>query len=499
MDPYWQYNGITLYHGHVLEVLPSLPAESVHTIVTSPPYWALRDYGVPPVEWPAVSYAPVVGLPEVEIDNWQGALGLEPTPEMFIGHIVLIWRELYRVLREDGTCWLNLGDSYSQDTKWGGKSGHKNSHTYAGGYKTARNLRTQTSLKPKDKVGIPWRAALALQADGWYLRSDIIWEKPNAMPESVRDRPTQSHEYLFLLAKSRYYYYDNDAIREPQTGNAHSRGNGSTPKCAVPGSGIKANASLHQAISKYTIVPGGRNRRTVWSIATQPYPKAHYAVFPSTLVVPCIKAGSGQRGCCPECGAAWERVIDKTDEIDPSAKGSRFDKGKTGHNGGGRTQEGERYLSTTSGWIPACTCYGIDIPERLRLPDEPEDASPPFVCEKCQGTGAEPALPLFPDIKAPCRKCKGKGEKPANEVWLAWKAEYDVVQANRRAVLENIRGLELPTKPCIILDPFGGAGTTAVEAVKRNRRVVLIELSQDYCDDHIIPRLSQPLQTELAL
>jgi len=167
MNPYWQYSGITLYLGHVLDVLRSLPAESVHCIVTSPPYWALRDYGLPPVEWPSVSFAPIAGLADIKVSAWTGCLGLEPSPEMYIGHIVLIWRELHRVLREDGTCWLNLGDSYSQDTKWGGKSDHKNSRTCAGGYKAARNLRTQTSLKPKDMVAIPWRVALALQADGW--------------------------------------------------------------------------------------------------------------------------------------------------------------------------------------------------------------------------------------------------------------------------------------------------------------------------------------------
>ena len=156
-------------------------------------------------------------------------------------------------------------------------------------------------------------------------------------------------------------------------------------------------------------------------------------------------------------------------------------------------------MITTTGWIPTCSCYGVEIPDKLRLPDEPEDARPPFVCEKCSGTGLEPPLPMLPDLKTPCRKCKGKGEKPANDVWLEWQAECDEVQENRLAVLENIRGLELPTVPATALDPFFGAGTTGVEALKHRRRVVGIELSRDYCDEHIIPRLSQPLQMELAL
>jgi len=270
------------------------------------------------------------------------------------------------------------------------------------------------------------------------------------MPESVRDRPTKAHEYLFLLTKSQHYFYDPDAIREPQTGNAHSRGNGSTPKSAVPGSGIKANASLHQAISRYTVVPGGRNKRTIWTIATQPYPKAHYAVFPPTLVEPCIKAGTSGRGCCPKCSAPWERVTRKTSNIDQSAKGSRFDQGKTAVHGESRSQTGERFLSRTIGWRPACACY-----DHLYRADFPQAWNP-----------------------------RKRHQRQASGNWWA--------RVRRRPGLRH-----WSIKPCTVMDPFGGSGTTGEVCVKLGRRCTLIDLSQEYCDEHIIPRLEAPIQPQL--
>jgi hypothetical protein len=189
VTPYYADPWLTVYEGDCRVVLASLPAESVHTVLTSPPYWGLRDYGSP------------------------GQLGLEPTPEEYVANMVAVFREVRRVLRADGTLWLNLGDSYANDTKWGGSSGGKHVAALHGQTGIGRQKVT-TGLKAKDLVGIPWRVAFALQADGWYLRSDIIWAKPNPMPESVTDRPTKAHEYLFLLSKSARYYYDADAVRE---------------------------------------------------------------------------------------------------------------------------------------------------------------------------------------------------------------------------------------------------------------------------------------------
>ena len=253
-----------------------LPDKSVHCCVTSPPYYGLRDYGI------------------------SNQIGLEQTPEAYVSNIVNVFREVWRVLRDDGTCWVNLGDSY-----WGGKgkSGYElpheaedrrahgetlqTSHNIPGYMDTRPTDGKHETIKPKDLLGIPWRVAFALQADGWYLRSDIIWHKPNPMPESVTDRPTKSHEYIFLLSKSQRYYYDNDAVREPHKDASMERYKHGFTR------GKKSNDDYVMA-DRYDKVYGnllGRNRRTVWTISTSPYKGAHFATYPSKLIVPCILAG----------------------------------------------------------------------------------------------------------------------------------------------------------------------------------------------------------------
>jgi len=259
--------------------------------VTSPPYWGLRDYGV------------------------DEQIGLESTLELYVEHLVAVFREVRRVLRNDGVVWLNLGDSYASVGKWGGSTGGKYVPELHGNNGPGRSRREYGNLKSKDLMGIPWRVVFALQADGWWLRSDVIWHKPNVMPESVTDRPTKSHEYVFLLSKSARYYYDQDAIREPQTGNAHSRGGGTSRKEAAAGSGIKSNESFNRAMTAYVEVPGGRNRRTVWTISTRPYSGAHFATFPPKLVEPMVLAGTSAKGQCPVCGKPWERVVERTGHI----------------------------------------------------------------------------------------------------------------------------------------------------------------------------------------
>lgn len=209
--------------GDVREQLATLTDASVHCIVTSPPYWALRDYGSEPVDWPAVDYTPMSGMPApIDIPAMRCSLGLEPTPEAFIGHMVLVFRELFRVLREDGTAWVNMGDCYATKSY---SDGHSFDPDYGGRNRKAGypHRAPITGLKAKDLVGMPWRLALALQADGWILRQDIVWSKPNPMPESMRDRCTKSHEYVFVLAKGRFYHFDQDAIAEPASENTHSR------------------------------------------------------------------------------------------------------------------------------------------------------------------------------------------------------------------------------------------------------------------------------------
>lgn len=319
---------VTILTGDCREVLPTLPAESVQAVITSPPYWSLRDYGNPPSAWggdptcehswgkcPRAPWANAVPGPNGRVKNplaghvrpkdtgpfcqlcgaWYGCLGLEPTPELFVDHLVEVFRHVWRVLRDDGTLWLNLGDSYADGGKGGGGSfmAKRGDSSWAGRSTVTGWRSPPPGLKHKDLVGIPWMVAFALRADGWYLRSDIVWSKPNAMPEPARDRPAKSHEYLFLLTKRPTYYYNTNAVRESQTGNAHSRGHGITPKAAPGGNGrIRANASFYAATSRDVKVPGGRNRRSVWSIPTQRYSGAHYATFPERLVEPCLLAGS---------------------------------------------------------------------------------------------------------------------------------------------------------------------------------------------------------------
>ncbi len=290
--PWLDDGDIALYHGDALDVLRSLPAGIEQTCVTSPPYWGLRSY-----------------LPDGH-DDKATELGLEATPDAYVERLVLVMREVWRVLRADGTLWLNLGDSYASS----GTSGQQ-APTSRLGVSTDGSVRraggvagpnpkmvgqefgrapTPPGLKAKDLVGIPWKVAFALQADGWYLRSDIIWAKPNPMPESVTDRPTKAHEYVFLLAKQPRYYYDADAIREAQTEATLARYEYGFNKV---GKGIQANGASHtkgQGADGGMIDtnPAGRNARSVWEIATQPTPEAHFATYPEALVRRCILAGS---------------------------------------------------------------------------------------------------------------------------------------------------------------------------------------------------------------
>ena len=288
MTPYYADDHLTLYGGDCRDVLRELPAESVHTVVTSPPYWGLRDYGV------------------------GGQLGLEPTPEAYVENMVAVFREVRRVLRADGTLWLNLGDSYA--SKPAGVDGVSRSSGLNGigsaNYQASlrRSVGTKRStlvegLPEKNLVGIPWRVAFALQADGWYLRSDIIWAKPNPMPESVTDRPTKAHEYLFLLSKSARYYYDADAVREENSPLTLERHAGRPVR--TYDDARTAGRHGHRPHEGTLNVNGdrhthGRNLRSVWTIATEPYPGAHFATFPRKLVEPCVKAG------CPTDGTVLD-------------------------------------------------------------------------------------------------------------------------------------------------------------------------------------------------
>jgi DNA modification methylase len=384
--------------GDARERLKELPDASVHCCVTSPPYFGLRDYGV------------------------DGQMGLESTPAEFVAGMVELFREVRRVLRDDGTLWLNLGDSYNGQ-------GSRDASIRADGTLSCRaggqSIRV-SGLKQKDLIGIPWRVAFALQEDGWYLRQDIIWSKPNPMPESVRDRCTKAHEYLFLLSKSPRYYFDQVAIAEGLASTSVARlaqnieaqqGSDRVPgktngrmKAVQRQRGIPPRHAQYTESSDQSGLDGvgrgvGRNKRSVWTVATQPFSGAHFATFPSKLVEPCILAGCPER-CCVACGAPWVRMVER--ELVPTAKAAktfvvddRDREADRNDQGSNRQRDGHKpgfaYATATTGFAPSCGC------------------------------GSAPVAGM-------------------------------------------------------VLDPFGGAGTTGLVTARLGRHAILIELNAEYAD-----------------
>jgi DNA modification methylase len=307
-----------------------MPEKSVQTCATSPPYWGLRDYG------------------------HDGQIGLEQTPDEYVAKMVEVFREVRRILRDDGTLWLNLGDSYA------GPKGNTRGDGAGGGQARGEAMFGEAQGKAwgqaKQLVGIPWRVALALQADGWWLRQDIIWHKPNPMPESITDRCTKAHEYIFLLSKRSRYYFDSTAIMEPAkyAGTLLKASDPKTAKNAAKGvfGGTSAGFSQHD-----TLVGDRRNRRSVWTINTKPYAGAHFATFPEKLVEPMVLAGSSEVGCCPSCGAPWMMVLDSESNPNrPKIDFTRFDdRGVTRTTAGLDGRQGKSIKSFV-GWGPTCDC-----------------------------------------------------------------------------------------------------------------------------------------------
>jgi DNA modification methylase len=349
-----------IIQGDCVESLRTLPDASVHCCVTSPPYWGLRDYG------------------------HDGQIGLESTPKAYVARMVEVFREVRRVLRDDGTCWVNLGDSYCGGGGYapdapcnvarqsGDKAAWGKLAPMSSAQASSRKglARVPDGLKAKDLVGIPWRVAFALQADGWWLRQDIIWHKPNPMPESVRDRCTKAHEYVFLLTKSERYYYDAEAVSEASVA-------GHLPGNKKPHKGLESDADRHRTraglLAHHEAVreAGGyttRNRRSVWTVTTKPYSGAHFAVMPAALVEPCIKAGCPEQ-CCQACGKGWERVVEKGKPVSASSENRfatnkkrdeaycRNDGGTLGNmNGKIWAEHKAANPDKLLGWQPACDC-----------------------------------------------------------------------------------------------------------------------------------------------
>jgi DNA modification methylase len=375
-----------LYRGDAVDVLRQLPDRFVQTCITSPPYWGLRDYGTG--TWtggdPDCDHKHYV-RPRAETPGGRGGsmpmsehvfreacgkcgarrvdsqLGLEATPEEYVQAMVEVFREVRRVLRDDGTVWLNLGDSYA--VRGQNRSDDYLERTGGNTGLNTRNARTHeyteipAGLKAKDLVGVPWMVAFALRADGWYLRRDIIWAKRNGMPEAVTDRPSTAHEYVFLLSKQPRYFYDGDAIREPHADDWHARASTQQQR------GDTYHPFGERKPFENPPNPAGRNRRSVWWVATEPFPDAHFATFPRKLIRPMILAGSSARGQCAECGAPWRRVVETTYE--PHGESARSGGDFAGERSQGDLEHG-RYrpqemkhgrasrVDTTTGWQPSC-------------------------------------------------------------------------------------------------------------------------------------------------
>lgn len=429
---------VRILQGDCREVLRTLPSESVHCCVTSPPYFGLRDYGIPGQVWggdPTCQHEWGEALPgfhpgQVEQTKWKtadaagkagnthsgqfcgkcgawlGCLGLEPTPELYVSHLVEIFREVRRALRKDGTFWLNLGDSYSG---YHGNSRVPDSEAPSNKPGYIENMRKSTvgvsGLKQKDLIGIPWMTAFALRADGWYLRQDIVWAKKNCLPESMTDRCTKSHEYLFLLSKSARYYFDNEAIKEPASG----REPGNKTHKHVDSVKRRVAEGDHSERTKLGLATTGafsfRNKRDVWTTSTRPYKGAHFAVFPTALVEPPILAGTSEKGCCKKCGSPWKRVMEtsggrdwRNDEMIPKGIPGELAGEGSYKRGQSTSPLNDTKTRKTVGWKPTCDCNAGD--------------------------------PV----------------------------------------------------PCTVLDPFGGSGTTGEVAERLGRNSILIELNPSYVE-----------------
>jgi DNA modification methylase len=397
-----------ILQGDCLKKLKEIPDNSVDCCITSPPYWGLRDYGT--AKWeggdkdcdhqgkpmatrtnihdrtqPQCNNQPDENVFEIyrEVCGKCGAkrvddqMGLEQTPDEYVENMVKVFREVKRVLKAEGTLWLNLGDSYAGSGGWEGcknNSSLSNSNLDQKAKDWKSISRAAPNLKSKDLVGIPWRVAFALQADGWYLRQDIIWYKPNPMPESVTDRCTKTHEYIFLLTKNPNYYYDNEAIKEnsvdPESYTGRKKRNAPT-MAKYDLKNLKNAGSIQEdGTLTYGQIYEKRNKRSVWTVTTKPFKEAHFATFPEDLITPCLLAGTSAKGVCPDCGKPWQRVLEKG-----QLTNERSQREDTLNVVPGRDKlcrlnsvDMEAIPKKTIGWEPTCQCGKQPVPATVLDP-----------------------------------------------------------------------------------------------------------------------------------
>lgn len=426
--------------GHCVDALEELPEASIHACVTSPPYYRLREYHAV-ADWPEITYAPMPGLPTVQIPAERCELGLEDDLAAYVGHLVHVFRAVRRVLRDDGTVWLNLGDGFASVGKRGGTRSGFNERWFGKGV-PGKQARTQNhvppmnvpgGLKRKDLLGVPWRVAFALQADGWWIRSEILWSKPNVLPDPTTDRVTRAHETIFHLAKSDAYFYDSHAIREPHTMRPQRRPNGHKrrrPGMFLPEHTFSGSARDEPGIDGH---PAGRNARSVWTISTTPFTDAHFAVMPKTLAERCVLASTSARGVCPACGAPYRRVVERVPKAaEPPPQMGLFAEAKpetpapTGPVDSGRSP-GSKYAEA-EGFLGA---RERDKGRRLGQAYQDQlDQNPAVTVAWEPGCGCETGTPVAASV----------------------------------------------------LDPFSGAGTTGIAALEQGRHFVGVELNAEFAE-----------------
>lgn len=560
LQPFWTTNDgrtVRLYHGDVISILDRLPEKSVQCVVTSPPYWGLRDYGTAVWEGgiPACDHKRIVGerswgatkpkpgyksgfrgsesrtdhreepagvtcgkCGAVRVEDNQ--LGSEASPDCSIGgqlfcgvcHVCRmrdVFRSVRRVLRDDATVWMNYGDTYSSGNM-SGKQGPNAAFVATGQNRSGHQFdRSGCGLPANNLVGIPWRVALALQADGWILRQDIIWSKPSPMPESVRNRCTKSHEYVFLLTKSRDYFYDAEAIkdRSKQSWNSHG--------AFSPEGGKNEQMSLSDPDRFRTrglgthhpdVVQNTSNKRSVWVVSSQGYEGAHYASFPIKLITPMILAGTSEKGCCPDCGTPWERVTEETALVrdrprdfvkyaDTSHEKKQSTPGKKPQGGWDALRMKEKEVrkkgvnSTpnsvagvdvkTVGWNPGCECRGKFEKRRMTV------SKSRVVSVPGKGTvdgGGSEATAGYGEFSTLARTKRTTVERVGEDV-----------DETVTVYVSDIPLDEHPVVPCVVCDPFVGSGTTCAVAVTHGRHGVGIDLSEKYLRENAVVRIEGEL------